>query len=113
MDESWRGIVQVQRLTEVGELLRTQGATAAAVETVKNFLQALLGVVLPLAVVHPTGQQPALQRTETEVQLEELTEPSVPARQCGRNTWRGLQTRLTNRRGASIPPAKFSDVAFI
>lgn len=60
LEQSRRGIVQLQRPAEFREFLPTQRADAVGIETVENLLQALLVVVLLLAVIHPTGQQPAL-----------------------------------------------------
>lgn len=55
LEEARRGVVQLQRQAECGELLPAQRAHAVGVETVKKLLQALLVVVLLLAVIHPTG----------------------------------------------------------
>lgn len=62
LEKSWCGIIKVQRLTEVGELLCAQRTTAASVKAVKNFFQPLLVLVLLLPVIHPTGQHPALKK---------------------------------------------------
>lgn len=64
LEEARRSVVQLQRLAECGELLPAQRAHAIGVETVKKLLQPLLVVVLLLAVIHPTGQHPALDEKQ-------------------------------------------------
>lgn len=93
LEEARRGIVQLQRLAECGELLPAQRAHAIGVETVKKLLQTLLVVVLLLAVIHPTGQHPALdekqgkrfKRRIARVK-KEANAPSGAAEAPGKNT---------------------------
>lgn len=62
--ENRRGVLQVEGAAELAELLRRQRARAAGVEAVEDVFQPLLVVALLLAVVHPTGQQPALEEKQ-------------------------------------------------
>lgn len=93
LEEARRGVVQLQRLAECGELLPAQRAHGIGVETVKKLLQPLLVVVLLLAVIHPTGQHPALDEKQgkrfekriTRVKKEAKV-PSGAAETPGKNT---------------------------
>lgn len=72
--ENRRGFIQMEGLAELRELLQGQRAGAAGIKAVKDFSQALLVVALLLAVIHPTGQHPALEEKREKILINLLEE---------------------------------------